>query len=171
MADVPETFLPHQFSSQRAMQPPNCPDFIPLPFSPHQPWDLIQEALASRVAMQSVIIQLPAVLKLSIDAQESLVSSIFEDFKQKRFLSEAELESLRGVSKGRSFNAPAFNPDGSPSLCGVLGRLMMPSVERDVGGAIAGAALGAAAGAAVGGIGGAALGALAGGIAGHCFLK
>ena len=168
MTAVAETFLPQQMSPRISTTSPTCT--LPMPHFPNPQWELIQEALASRVAMQSVMLQLPMVLKLPIADQEAFVSDIFEDLKCKGLLSSEDIDSLRGVSEGRVFNVAVLNPDGSPSLCGVLGRFMTPSPERDIGGAIAGAAMGAACGAAVGGPGGAAIGALAGGLAGHFHL-
>lgn len=143
-----------------------CNDPSPLPFVPPWPGDLIQVGLATRAAMRSVKYQLPAIMKLSPDAQESTIASIFEGLEQEGLLSAAEVESLRGVSKGKAFDAPLFNPDGSPSLCGVLGKFLAPSPERNLAGGIMGAAIGAAVGAG-GGPAGAGAGAIVGGIIGH----
>lgn len=169
MAKSKETFLSGTSSSPALPIPqpwPGCNDPWPWPNFPQWPGSLIQEGLASRAAMRSVRYQLPSILTLPPEAQESMVAGIFERLEQDGLLSSAELESLRGVSKGRAFDAPLFNPDGSPSLCGVLGRLLAPSPARSTSSAIVGAAIGAAAGAAAGGPAGAAAGAVVGGIIG-----
>lgn len=161
-----ESFLPNRSNDPTLPKPwPGCNDPLPSPLIPYWPGHLIQEGLAARAAMQSVRYQLPAIMKLSPEAQESMIASIFEGLEQGGLLSASELESLRGVSKGRAFDAPLFNPDGSPSLCGVLGRFLAPSPERSTSSTILGAAIGAAAGAA-GGPAGAALGAILGGLGG-----
>lgn len=142
----------------------------PLPFPMPFPNDLVTEGLASRAAFHTVTRQLPTLLKLPPEAQEAIIAAHLEGLQKDGLLTASEVESLRGVSEGRAFTVPLFNPDGSPSLCGVLGRLLMPSPERSTSGAILGAVVGAGVGSWVGGPVGAMLGALGGGIAGS-FLQ
>ncbi|WP_158708341.1 hypothetical protein [Streptomyces sp. NRRL S-455] len=89
--------------------------------------------------------------------------------KEDGILEEGDVQTLLSAFDGaRADIPPAVTPDGSPSLCGMIGATLVPrlNIERsgnDVGVA-GGAAVGAAAGAGVGGtagaIAGASLGAL-----------
>lgn len=166
MTKSKESFLP---KSIIPTLPPGGDCFpSPLPWPWPMPWpgDLIGEGLATRAAIRAVRYQLPAMRTFSADAQEATIAGVLDGLQQDGLLTASEVESLRGVSEGRAFTVPLFNPDGSPSLCGVLGKLMTPSPERSTASTILGGAIGAGAGALVGGAPGAVLGALAGGIVG-----
>jgi len=103
------------------------------------------------------------------EVQRKHFEATLSGLKEDGILDEGDVQILLGASAGaRADIPPVVTPDGSPSLCGMIGATLGPGLGverswRDVGVA-GGAAVGAAAGAGVGGtagaIAGAALGAL-----------
>jgi len=169
MAKSKDSFLSR--STVDTALPPPIGGCFPTPWPP-MPWplpwpgDLAIEGLAARAAMRTIKYQLPALQALPPEAQEATVAALLDGLQQNGLLTAAEVDSLRGVSEGRRFDAPLYNPDGSPSLCGLLGQLLTPSPTRSTASTILGAAIGAGAGAALGGVPGAVTGAIVGGLLG-----
>lgn len=158
--------------------PPQPTDGPPLPQPSGDPWNNIPRPIPWWPSPWCD--KLPWIIR-SVTRELELLKAVPPEVQKKHFeatlnglmeigvLEESEVQTLLGASAGtRASIPPAVTPDGSPSLCGMIGATLAPGLGiekswRDVGVA-GGAALGAATGAGVGGtagaIAGAALGAL-----------